>query len=1658
MAVSASPTKAFSWSTVLGDTLQVREVLTKMVLNEDGEIDDTAAQVIETETESLLRGKYVGLYFSGEWCPPSAKFTPVLAKCYESIKSRDVPFEIVFISSDRSEKAQMNYYNSLHGPWAMLPASKKKINRDVSSEHDVNSIPSLIIFDPEGNIVTKKGRGEVQNDTKGLKFPWSPGAGINRDGVRCLQGQDGAHYYCGEKVRSGSCPCGGCDDYCGPGNGCPCEACMEYYLNHVENPPASALDEITMSGVYQSALRDGKVAAWLRSRLMIVGEGRVGKTSLLNSLRGDLFTEETSTQGTAISGCVLDHNDLNQWKKLTQEQEGHQLEKAMAHSTLIKRQESMEKEDAPELPDSAIRQVSDRVEVRVKNWPQSFAGTISSVNSSPIVEYVHHGKSCHQCGQNPIIGDRHHSDGTPMTEKRELDFCPTCWAKVEESAPPEVIEKAGFTGPAIQGEKRERTVLTYDITFDGDEGVLAKNVSPEYVKTLLPEDEEKFKAKPKKKIKIAAAGKKTGGSRKGRRHSLKSHPSSSMEYDKSLVSTYIKDGHCQNLTISAWDYGGQEVFYSLHHLFLTRYGVYLVVFNMEHLNTDDENVRNQCTRFLKFWLQSIYIHARSCDAGVSSHNHPVAPIFLIGTRKDIVRAPEDQERISTMLDTFIQKLPRDIDDAIVQQEGSSLKFWPINNKSRLKVDDPEDPLIVSLRKAIESAIHNDPSEYAHISIPYKWLEISDYFKDKVRLEGLNFVTFDEFVKEANSRGVTSKAEVTQMLLLFHQLGILVYFKEPSSVSNTVVLNPQWLIDVVSKIICDYQIHGSIKNALMQIFDRFDSNHDGHIEAVELVRMLESFAHDDLPHHDDALVQEILGLFDTGDVNGSIEPAEFVNKMLQFIVDKRKERRESSTTTQGIFGNRMSLVQDILAQESEKTMRKSFVQIADAPADMDEKTYESKITELKSNILDARAELAAAMANEEEDLDETLFDKVENLTSELRRSIRAKSRIKNKAANEQLTQERWKKLSGGKGILHLSLLPILWKTYSKAQWIFLISLMEKFGLICQLWKPSEYLVPCLLGDEPVGFEQDEIPAIESYLQFRFTFLPSGFFERLQAAAVRRSHMFKNGENVLQSSLSLHSINLTFGIFHCKVVENRSEGVINAFVSKSDEVGNNDGYVMFRYELTKLMHEVDAQFFKERLYPVQHFLWNNGKKSVPADGVDRHGCSRIWGMVEKWFEIFDEEDIQTRGCPSAPTPCEGENVTKPPDEEICSRGGRQRTKSTRESITVDAHTNLEKLIPRGKNGARVAVIFTIDDYGTECPLKKLKYATKDGNRIKEVLEKKFGYEILCHKIDSQCTNGEIVNVLKDVEKRFEELTAANSENGSSFVFYFAGHGDLAGPRQKEGVCCLHGYNHNNWRDTSYKLKDLQRKAEDLEAKMQLWIFDACHTGQIFKKGKINVPQTQGSFEKDSNYVNEHTAVYALTACRDNQESIEIPSKKHGLFTATLCEKLEAIEDSSVRSMNDLSQDLLQSVKNYINGQSNANAMDPCWGLLIEEHKSDIELDGEFLFISSAIDVANRVQNIKAEMETLQNRIEEIQEQQLQYELEMETSEVERMDEIEIFLDELCQESTEKSKKRRRLLKLLRKSNPTQSNPTRRIRSRAAGSAVQAVRSLTPDLKKE
>ncbi|EKX34508.1 hypothetical protein GUITHDRAFT_98062 [Guillardia theta CCMP2712] len=126
----------------------------------------------ETDLKAKVAGKTLGLYFSAHWCPPCKKFTPILCDTYKKIKESK-EFEIIFVSADRDEKQFQTYFQTM--PWLALPFSESH-NESLSSYFDVDGIPTLVLIDSDGNIITKEGYDVVGNDKDGKNFPWAPKA------------------------------------------------------------------------------------------------------------------------------------------------------------------------------------------------------------------------------------------------------------------------------------------------------------------------------------------------------------------------------------------------------------------------------------------------------------------------------------------------------------------------------------------------------------------------------------------------------------------------------------------------------------------------------------------------------------------------------------------------------------------------------------------------------------------------------------------------------------------------------------------------------------------------------------------------------------------------------------------------------------------------------------------------------------------------------------------------------------------------------------------------------------------------------------------------------------------------------------------------------------------------------------------------------------------------------------------------------------------------------------------------------------------------------------------------------------------------------------------------------------------------------------------
>jgi len=130
----------------------------------------------QTLDASAISGKVLGLYFSAHWCPPCRGFTPQLAGWYKHLREvkKDLPFEIVFVSSDRDEKSFGEYLKEM--PWIALPYSDRKAASKLDALFGIEGIPAFVIVDAEGRTVTKNGRVIPKSDPEGENFPWEPKA------------------------------------------------------------------------------------------------------------------------------------------------------------------------------------------------------------------------------------------------------------------------------------------------------------------------------------------------------------------------------------------------------------------------------------------------------------------------------------------------------------------------------------------------------------------------------------------------------------------------------------------------------------------------------------------------------------------------------------------------------------------------------------------------------------------------------------------------------------------------------------------------------------------------------------------------------------------------------------------------------------------------------------------------------------------------------------------------------------------------------------------------------------------------------------------------------------------------------------------------------------------------------------------------------------------------------------------------------------------------------------------------------------------------------------------------------------------------------------------------------------------------------------------
>jgi GTPase SAR1 family protein len=239
------------------------------------------------------------------------------------------------------------------------------------------------------------------------------------------------------------------------------------------------------------------------------------------------------------------------------------------------------------------------------------------------------------------------------------------------------------------------------------------------------------------------------------------------------------------VSFTVWDCGGQQVFHATHHMFLSSFSVYLLVFDMAELL--NETTRGEELEHLKFWLNSVALHA------------PDAPVVMVGTHADLVPSASGKAAVDELLKGLREKFKKL--HWVGGGDDGTLLYFPLDNKRSHPAGTQG---VVALREAIVAQAQN--LDFVKRQVPLSWT----LFLDKLlNMDNVATLSLTEYHAQGNALGMRSD-EVTKMLAYCHKLGLLLNWRDTPVLSNMVTVDPQWLVNAIARVIHSSAWHDTDK--------------------------------------------------------------------------------------------------------------------------------------------------------------------------------------------------------------------------------------------------------------------------------------------------------------------------------------------------------------------------------------------------------------------------------------------------------------------------------------------------------------------------------------------------------------------------------------------------------------------------------------------------------------------------------------------------------------------------------------------------------------------------------------------------------------------------------------------------------------------------------
>ncbi|KAJ3129460.1 hypothetical protein HK098_001227 [Nowakowskiella sp. JEL0407] len=237
------------------------------------------------------------------------------------------------------------------------------------------------------------------------------------------------------------------------------------------------------------------------------------------------------------------------------------------------------------------------------------------------------------------------------------------------------------------------------------------------------------------------------------------------------------------VTLSVYDFAGQDIYSSLQQIFVTSDALYLLVFSLKKIFPNERSLPDpEEVQVILSWLATIHLRA------------PYAKILLIGTQMDqtLFEKRPLPKTCSEQLDELFNRLPGSILGNLVVLENQVNEFILLTSSK-------SGTCIPELKSVIDRGVRSSFTMME--DRPIGWIRFQDELTNLIK-EGKCPVVyaieelFDDVIRGTEKFGIESIEDLKTVLMYFHTIGVVLYFPGNEELREFVFPDTQKLVNVL----------------------------------------------------------------------------------------------------------------------------------------------------------------------------------------------------------------------------------------------------------------------------------------------------------------------------------------------------------------------------------------------------------------------------------------------------------------------------------------------------------------------------------------------------------------------------------------------------------------------------------------------------------------------------------------------------------------------------------------------------------------------------------------------------------------------------------------------------------------------------------------------